>query len=93
MSAPDANGWLPIETAPRTGKEIQARIPGHGEDNVIAWTDDLLDADERPCGSWQFTRDQEPPDCWTDGICWDQNEDGNPSIRPTHWKHLPAVQP
>ena len=29
--------WQPIETAPKDGTPIQARIPGHGEDNVIEW--------------------------------------------------------
>lgn len=25
---------------------------------------------------------------WTDGVCWDVNEDGVPSTKPTHWKPL-----
>lgn len=81
--------WQDIATAPKDGTEFQARIPGHGEDNVIAWEDGLLDSDGRDCGGWTFTRDQEPPDSWTDGICWVINEDGGPSVKPTHWKHLP----
>jgi hypothetical protein len=82
--------WQPIETAPLDGTAIQARIPGHGEDNIIAWVSDALyDEDERPCGSWSFVTEQEPPDCWTDGWCWASNEDGVRSAWPTHWKHLP----
>jgi hypothetical protein len=84
------NAWQPIETAPKDGSEFQARIPGHGEDNVIAWDDGLLDSHGCDCGGWMFTRDQEPPDCWTDGICWTVNEDGSASARPTHWKPLPT---
>lgn len=79
----------PMETAPRDGTWIQARIPGYGDDNVIAWTDDLVDDDCRPCGGWQFMGEQEPPDCWTDGVCRASNEDGKPSVQPTHWKPLP----
>lgn len=79
----------PMETAPRDGTEIQAEIPGHGADNVIAWHNGFLDSDEKECGTWVFTRDQEPPDCWTDGVCWDKNEDGVPSVKPTRWKPLP----
>ena len=86
MSAP-ANPWRPIATAPRDGTAIQARIPGNGEDNVIAWT--LIEGDEGPIGTWQFVEEQEPPDCWTDGICWGSNDMGQPSARPTHWKPLP----
>lgn len=84
--------WQPIETAPRDGTEFQARIPGNGEDNVIAWNDaDFLDSEGNDCGAWVFTRDQEPPDCWTDGICWEVNEDGVASVRPTHWMPLPEA--
>lgn len=84
------NGWQPIATAPRDGTDIQAIIPGHGTDNVIAWqVDAFLASDETPCGGWAFTTDQEPPECWTDGICWQVNEDENASVQPTHWKPLP----
>lgn len=81
--------WRPIETAPRDGTEIQARIPGNGEDNVIAWIGDLINCNGEYCGAWAFTRDQEPPDCWTDGYCWEVNEDGGDSVQPTHWAPLP----
>lgn len=78
--------WLPISSAPRDGTAIQARIPGHGEDNIIAWFDGLLDDQERDCGGWHFVEDQEPPDCWTDGVCWETNADGVASVKPTHFK-------
>ena len=83
--------WMPIETAPKDGTAFQAIIPGHGADNVLCWTDGLIGSDGRDCGSWAFASDQEPPDCWTDGYCWEVNEDGVPSVQPTHWKplHLP----
>ena len=85
--------WQPIESAPRDGSEFQARIPGNGDDNVIAWQPDaFLATDETPCGGWAFTRDQEPPDCWTDGVCWDVNEDGAASVKPTAWKPLPETR-
>lgn len=83
--------WQTMKTAPRDGTPIQARIPGNGSDNVIAWTDGLLDSDEHPCGGWQFVEDQEPPDDWTDGICWTVNEDGKQSTLPTEWKPLSAT--
>ena len=82
--------WKPIETAPRDGTSIQARIPGNGEDNVIAWqVDAFLDSDEQTVGGWAFTSEQEPPECWTDGVCWGVNEDGAASVQPTHWQPLP----
>jgi hypothetical protein len=83
--------WQPIETAPKDGTPFQAIIPGHGSDNIIAWTDGLLDDNEDDCGSWFFAEDQEPPDCWTDGVCWSINADGKPSVKPTHWKPAPET--
>jgi hypothetical protein len=80
--------WQPIDTAPRDGTPIQARIPGHGEDNVIAWHAGLVDADGRECAAWNYMDDREPPACWTDGICWVANDEGKPSVLPTHWKTL-----
>lgn len=81
--------WQPISTAPRDGTEIQAMIPGHGADNVIAWqADAFMTTEEETCGGWAFTRDQEPPECWTDGICWAVNADEQASVQPTMWKAL-----
>ena len=83
--------WRDFDSAPRDGTEIQARIPGHGSDNVIAWqADAFMDSDEQYCGGWAFTRDQEPPDSWTDGICWEVNGDGEKSVQPEAWKPLRA---
>lgn len=82
-----------IKTAPTDGTPIQAEIPGHGADNVIAWIGDLIDSNGNDCGGWAFVSDQEPPDCWTDGTCWAANEDGNPSVLPTRWKPLPTKEP
>ena len=81
--------WQDIETAPRDGTAIQVRIPDHGEDNIIAWQDGFLDSYQNPCGCWVFVEDQEPPECWTDGVCWTFNEAGNESVQPTHWMPLP----
>lgn len=87
---PGAADWQPIETAPKDGTWIQAIIPGHGADNIIAWLNGLLDTDGDDCGGWSFVTEQEPPDCWSDGVCWEHNADGVPSVIPTHWRPLPA---
>jgi len=80
--------WQPIETAPKDGTAFQAEIPGHGSDNVIAWGDGLLNEAGEDCGGWYFASEQEPPECWTDGVCWEANENGSPSVPPIRWKHL-----
>jgi hypothetical protein len=81
--------WQPISSAPKDGTAIQARIPGHGEDNIIAWISVGLDSDENDCWCWAFMSEQEPPECWTDGVCWEVNEDYVASVQPTHWKPAP----
>ena len=80
--------WRTMDSAPRDGTAIQARIPGHGSDNIIAWLDGLVDSNERDCGGWSVVENQEPPADWTDGICWTVNEDGKPSTQPIAWKPI-----
>jgi hypothetical protein len=82
--------WQPIETAPLNGTPIQAEIPNNGSDNVIAFLPNYVDEAGDDCGAWSFVSEQEPPDCWTDGVCWDLNEDGKPSVKPVRWKPLPS---
>lgn len=82
--------WQSIETAPRDGTWVQAKIPSHGSDNIIAWDEGFLNSSGEDVFCWVFPTDQEPPDCWIDGVCWEENEDGVKSIEPTHWKSLPS---
>ncbi len=80
--------WQPIDTAPLDGTWIHAIIPNNGNDNIIAWVDGFYDkAGQATCG-WVFVTEQEPPPCWTDGVCWESNEYCEKSIEPTHWKPL-----
>lgn len=84
--------WQGMDSAPRDGTDIQAEIPGNGKDNVIAWQSEVFFSGPNDYASaWAFTTDQEPPECWTDGVCWEVNEDGVPSVQPTRWKHLPPL--
>lgn len=85
--------FRPISTAPRDGTPIQVKIPGHGSDNIVAWFNGLLDNGGGDCGGWNWVGDNEPPDCWTDGICWEVNEDGKRSAHPTEWKPAPLTNP
>jgi hypothetical protein len=86
--------WRPIETAPKDGTPIQARIDGYGGDNIIAWSWGLRDSDDQDCGGWEYLTG-EPPQCWTDGVCWESNENRERSAQPTHWRvpdHLPLAK-
>ena len=74
--------WFPMETAPRDGTPIQAKIPGNGSDNIIRWMciDDYW--------TWAMVEDQDWPDSWDDGICWASNSSEQPSVLPVSWKPL-----
>lgn len=80
--------WQDISTAPKDGTPIQAIIPGNGSDNVIAWVGGYMDTAGGECSCWVMIEDQEPPDCWHDGVCWEVNADEVASVKPTHWKPL-----
>lgn len=84
--------FRPMETAPRDGTAIQARIPGNGDCNIIAWVGGLIDEDGNDCHTWAFVEDQEPPDCWTDGYWWLSNDRGAMSVKPDGWKPLTQEQ-
>lgn len=76
-----------MDTAPKDGTPIRAMIPAYG-DNLIAWFHGLEDSSGAECGGWQWMESGEPPNSWTDGICWDVNEDGVASVQPIAWKPL-----
>ena len=81
--------WKPIDTAPRDGTQIRVRIPGYGSGNIVTWRRGFENAAGTDCGCWVVADNLEPPPCWTDGVCWERNEDGHPSVQPTHWRPLP----
>lgn len=84
--------WKPISTAPKDGTVIQARIPGHGDDNIIMWLHDCVEDENGSCGTWVFASEQEPPADWSDGYCWAVNEDGVRSSWPIEWRAPPAPE-
>ena len=78
--------WRGIGSAPMDGTCIKVNIPGAGVTGSVVWMDGLLDSDGNDCSAWCWMDETDPPDCWTDGICWSVNEDGIASAPPTQWK-------
>ena len=74
--------WQPIDTAPKDGTVIRAKIPGYGSDNKIAWSH--IDDSQ----TWVWMSDKPEPKCWDDGVCWAENSNCEQSVLPTHWKPL-----
>ncbi len=83
--------WRPIATAPRDGTPVQAMIPGEGSDFIIRWEGGFVGEDWEEHFAWVMAHEQEPPECWTDGVCWGLNADGIASTQPTHW--MPLASP
>lgn len=48
---------------------------------------------EGPCGAWIAEEEGQHPPCWTDGICWERNAEGEPSDSPIAWMPLPEPVP
>ena len=80
--------WRSMENAPRDGTWIQAEVPGHNSDFVIAFIPGYVGDNDEDVGAWTIMTEQEPPDDWTDGVCWALNEDNKPSTLPSRWKPL-----
>jgi len=90
MTAP----WQPMDTAPRDGTPIEARIPGERRPRIISW--EILEGGDEYGDGWVcgWTIDPSDPDddrhprSWTDGICWARNADGRPSLQPKGWRRI-----
>jgi len=88
--------WQPIDTAPRDGRPIQARIKGERKPRVISW--EVIEGGNEDGTGWVFgwmidpsdPNEDSPPASWDDGYCWAINSDDEPSAQPTHWMPLDA---
>lgn len=47
-----------------------------------------MDGDGNICDQWQATHEGEHPPCWTEGACWQENEDQVASLQPIAWRHI-----
>lgn len=86
-----ANRWRPMESAPRNGTLVELRLDGA----VImeaAWDGNFLDCDGNDCGCW-VARSDPYPVSWTDGVCWQENEDDVPSAQPVGWRPVQGAKP
>lgn len=82
-SAADA-GWQGIGSAPRDGSTFFAET-FDGFRLLVRWEWGFINSDEEDCGSWVAAIEDVHPEDWTDGVCWESNEDGIHSDPPLRW--------
>ena len=82
------DGWEPIETAPRDNKTAIIVLTETGRIFKATYRFCVSENEHGECDAWCVDEDDPRPDCWTEGLCWAENEDGNPSDQPAYWKPL-----
>jgi hypothetical protein len=83
------SGWRDIATAPRDTPVIVQTEMGRIFAARLMPNAAVDDAGET-CDAWGAEAADLHPDCWTDGTCWTQNDEGDESDYPTHWMPLPS---
>ena len=77
------SGWQPMKNAPG-GTMIRVKLKS-GKEGFVIWTGGFLDEEGEDCGGWNWIG-HNPPRSWTDGVCWELNEDNKRSVQPIAWK-------
>ena len=79
-------GWRNIdEIGVPVDDVVTVRTQG-GKIFQAAWRWGLVDDEDREAGGWHEEVEGDAPACWSDGICWTSNADGNPSDPVVEWK-------
>jgi len=75
--------WQPIETA-RYGETVEVKV---GSMTLLAkLLHNHSENEHGSCDQWVAAIEGEHPPCWSDGCCWDSNEDEITSLQPTAWR-------
>lgn len=76
--------WQPIESAPKDGTRIIV-LTKRGLPVLAKWGD----LDDFRC--WMAVEMDNHPSCWTDGICWQLNDENEESDPPIKWMPAPPA--
>ncbi len=80
--------WLPVKSAPYD-QDVIVRA-GSMTFRAALRRDASMNEAGDSCDQWQATIEGEHPPCWSDGCCWESNQDGIPSLQPIEWRPLEA---
>ncbi len=78
--------WKPVKTAPYN-QEVEVRV-GMMCFRAMLVQNGALDEKGNSCDRWIEAREGEHPPCWSDGACWESNEDLSPSLQLNAWRSL-----
>ena len=85
----DQHEWPPMATAPRDGSMIWLRLAS-GYELPAVWMHGFETEDgEGQTGAWCAWSENMIPPSWTDAVCWEVNEAGEPSDQPIAWRLPP----
>lgn len=85
----EALRWQPLETAPYS-TPVRVKVGGM---TLLASLEPNASMSEMDtaCDQWQAVNEGEHPPCWTDGACWESNDNGDCSLQPEAWMYDPAM--
>ena len=81
--------WHDIKTAPGM---VTVRVKTEQGRKLLAFWDGMaVEGPNGSTGAWVAAVEGKHPPCWSDGICWAENEDLKPSDRPVKWQPAPEA--
>lgn len=81
--------WHPIANMPtelRDGRDVWLRAGG--KEFLAARQLGFINDDQGDTAAWCDKIEGDAPANWTDGVCWDSNEDDRQSAQPSHYAEV-----
>ena len=76
--------WQPIDSAP-VGRPVRVKTRG-GAELVASLRSGFVNALGKSVFGWVAEDGETYPDCWDDGVCWEENSAGDASDFPVEWQ-------
>lgn len=89
LAAINGQEWQSMDSAPKDGRSIRL-LTSEGFELTASWQDGYMNSEGENCACWVADEDSKYPDDWSEGVCWESNEDEIMSQQPTHFQYLPT---